>query len=227
MLRVARGRPLPLRRSRGAVPSVLALPLAAPPARAGVRRRAQEHVLPRHAAAARGSCHHIGDLKNVETLRLVRGGGRALRAPVRGRARGRRARPAPGLPLDHVRARPRGRRAHRGAAPPRPPRRRAGRARRDRRRRSARSSTAPGSGPTARSGAASCWSGDLRGCERGGHLWPVRLPGGDRAVARAVADGVRVAGGGRVPRRAAASPASTRGAGDAVARMARPGSARR
>ena len=44
--------------------------------------------------------------------------------------------------------------------------------------------------------------GDLRGCERAGHLWPVRLPGGDARGARAVADGVLVADGRRVPRRA-------------------------
>ena len=67
VLRVARGRPLPMRRSRGAVPSVLALPTAAP-----------RHVLACGAelkstfCVARGRrawvSHHIGDLKNVETL---------------------------------------------------------------------------------------------------------------------------------------------------------------
>ena len=31
-------------------------------------------------------------------------------------------------------------------------------------------------------GAASCWSATSRDFERVGHLWPVRLPGGDRAV---------------------------------------------
>ena len=67
VLRVARGRPLPMRRSRGAVPSVLAQPPAAP-----------RHVLACGAelkstfCVARGRrawvSHHIGDLKNVETL---------------------------------------------------------------------------------------------------------------------------------------------------------------
>jgi hydrogenase maturation protein HypF len=67
VLRVARGRPLPLRRSRGAVPSVLALPVPAP-----------RHVLACGAelkstfCVARGRrawvSHHIGDLKNAETL---------------------------------------------------------------------------------------------------------------------------------------------------------------
>ena len=46
--------------------------------------------------------------------------------------------------------------------------------------------------------------GGLTGFERAGMLLPVRLPGGDRAATRAVADGVRVAGGGRGRRAAAA-----------------------
>ncbi len=67
VLRVARGRPLPLRRSRGAVPSALALPVPA-----------TRHVLACGAelkstfCVARGRrawvSHHVGDLKNVETL---------------------------------------------------------------------------------------------------------------------------------------------------------------
>jgi hydrogenase maturation protein HypF len=67
VLRVARGRPLPLRRSRGAVPSALALPVAA-----------GRHVLACGAELKSAFCvargrhawvsHHIGDLKNVETL---------------------------------------------------------------------------------------------------------------------------------------------------------------
>jgi len=67
VLRIARGRPLPLRRSRGAVPSVLALPV--PPA---------QHLLACGAelkstfCVARGRrawvSHHIGDLQNAETL---------------------------------------------------------------------------------------------------------------------------------------------------------------
>ena len=67
VLRVARGRPLPLRRSRGAVPSVLALPVAA-----------GRHVLACGAELKSTFClargrrawvgHHIGDLKNAETL---------------------------------------------------------------------------------------------------------------------------------------------------------------
>src|SRR4051812_15288188 len=67
VLRIARGRALPLRRSRGAVPSVLALPVPA-----------ARHVLACGAELKSTFClargrrawvsHHIGDLKNVETL---------------------------------------------------------------------------------------------------------------------------------------------------------------
>jgi hydrogenase maturation protein HypF len=67
VLRVARGRPLPLRRSRGAVPSVLALPIAA-----GRHLLACGAELKSAFCVARGRrawvSHHIGDLKNVETL---------------------------------------------------------------------------------------------------------------------------------------------------------------
>ena len=67
VLRIARNRPLPLRRSRGAVPSLLALPVPA-----------ARHVLATGAELKSTFClargrrawvsHHIGDLKNVETL---------------------------------------------------------------------------------------------------------------------------------------------------------------
>jgi hydrogenase maturation protein HypF len=67
VLRVAAGRPLPLRRSRGAVPSLLALPLPA-----------ARHVLACGAELKSTFClargrrawvsHHIGDLKTAETL---------------------------------------------------------------------------------------------------------------------------------------------------------------
>ena len=151
--------------------------------------------------------HHIGDLRNERDAAVVRRGHRALRAAVRGRAGGRRPRPAPRLPLDDLRARARGRRARRRPAPPRPPRRRAWPSTASAARPSGRSTTAPGSAPTGRCGAASCSVGDLRGFERAGA--PVagaaarRRPRG----APAVADGLRVAGRGRAtPSRAAAVP---------------------
>jgi hydrogenase maturation protein HypF len=67
VLRVAAGRPLPLRRSRGAVPSPLHLPL---PARRHVLACGAE--LKSTFCLARGRrpwvSHHIGDLKTAETL---------------------------------------------------------------------------------------------------------------------------------------------------------------
>ena len=52
--------------------------------------------------------------------------------------------------------------------------------------------------------------GGLRGFERAGLLFPVRLPGGDRAVARAVANGMRLADRG-LRRPGAADPRGARG----------------
>ena len=69
--------------------------------------------------------------------------------------------------------------------------------------RRARSTTAPATAPTARSGAASCWSATSRASSASGTCWPVRLPGGDARDPRAVADGLRLAGAVR-GRRAAA-----------------------
>ena len=67
VVRVVRGRPLTLRRSRGQVPGALALPVAA-----------SRHVLATGAELKNTFCvargdrawvgHHIGDLKNLETL---------------------------------------------------------------------------------------------------------------------------------------------------------------
>ena len=67
-------------------------------------------------------------------------------------------------------------------------------------------------------------AGDLDGFERAGHLWPVRLPGGDRGGAPAVADGLRLAGRGRRAR-AACAAARDRAARrwHAVAELARTG----
>ena len=100
--------------------------------------------------------------RELRDAALVRGGHRALRAAVRGRARGRRARPASRVPVDQVRAGARGRRADRRPAPPRPPGGLPRRARRDRpggrrdlRRHGLRRATAP-------SGAASCCSATWR-----------------------------------------------------------------
>ena len=174
-------------------------------AAAGLRRRAQEHLCVAKGRAPGPAPHRrpqeLGDAA------LVSRGGRALRAPVRGRARGGGARPAPRVPVDEVRARARGRRARRRPAPPRPPRGVPGRARRDRARRSGRSTTAPATAPTARSGAASCsWATCAGSSARA--TWPVRLPGGD-APCRS-RGGWPAPGSGPVRRRC---PASSRSAG--------------
>ena len=200
VLRVARGRPLPLRRSRGAVPSVLALPVPA-----------TRHVLACGAELKSTFCLARGEPRvgrpphrrpqERRDAGLVRGGRRPLREAVRGRPGRRRARPAPRLPLDHVRARARGRRARRGPAPPRPPRRLPGRARRARARPSGRSSTAPGSAPTAPSGAARSWSATCAASSAAGTCGRSRCRAATRP--RASRGGWRARGGWR--------PAATRG----------------
>ncbi len=166
--------------------------------------------------------HHIGDLANLETLQLVHRGDRALRAAVRRRARGDRARPPPGVPLDEVRAGPRGRRARRRPAPPRALRRLPGRAPASRGRRSARSTTGRATGSTARCGAA--------------RSWPATSPGGSapptsrRCACRAASRRCASRGGWRAlgcRRRSARSRrrcrASTRARWEAVASLARGG----
>ena len=172
------------------------------------------------SASTRGArawvSHHIGDLRNAETLRGLRGRGRALRAAVRRRAGDRRARPAPGVPLDEVRARARGRRATSASSTITRTSRPAWPSTASRGPRSARSTTAPATAPTARSGAASCWRATraassapgtcgrcgcraasrrsasrggwrARGCRRRSARSPRRSPGVDPARWRAVA----------------------------------------
>ena len=69
-----------------------------------LRRRAQEHLLPRQGRAGLGRPPH----RRPEELRdppLVHGGDRALRGALRGRAGAGRSRSPPGVPLHQVRPR--------------------------------------------------------------------------------------------------------------------------
>ena len=110
VVRVVRERPLLMRRSRGYVPAALDLPIAT-----------ARHLLGTGAEQKNAFCvakgdrawpsHHIGDVKNFETLTSLARRRRALREAVRGGPRGRRPRPASRLPVDALRAGARGRRA--------------------------------------------------------------------------------------------------------------------
>ncbi len=166
-----------VRRSRGYVPATF--PVADGAAAARGRRGAQEHVRarPRRPRVGRPSHRRPAQLRDAALLHRRH---RALRAAVRGHARTRRARPAPGVPLDQVRARARPAGA-RGPAPPRAPRRVPGRARRRargrrdlrrhrlRHRRHRLGRRAAARRPDVASSAL-------------GHLWPVRMPGGEAAI---------------------------------------------
>ena len=129
--RGARRRPLMLRRSRGYVPASLRAPACRPRAPAGLRRRAEEHLLRGQGRARLGRPPHRRP-RELRDAALLHRGHRALRAPVRGGAGGRGPRPAPRVPLDQVRARARRRAAGRRPAPPRAPGGLPGRARRER-----------------------------------------------------------------------------------------------
>ena len=74
VVRVVRERPLLLRRSRGYVPGALELPIAASQAPARRRRRAEERLLRRQGRSRAWPSHHIGDVKNYETLTSLRDG---------------------------------------------------------------------------------------------------------------------------------------------------------
>ena len=104
VVRVERGRVLPIRRSRGYAPRAAHPGRARPPSRAGLRRRAQEHVLPGPRAARVPVAPHRGPGERRDAA-LVHRGRRALPAAVRRRARRGRPRPASGVPVDEVRAR--------------------------------------------------------------------------------------------------------------------------
>ena len=85
VVRVAAGRPLMVRRSRGHVPAEHPAARAGRAAAARVRRRAQEHVLPRRRAARVGLAPHRRPPEPRDAA-VVRARHRALRAAVRRRS---------------------------------------------------------------------------------------------------------------------------------------------
>jgi hydrogenase maturation protein HypF len=180
VLRVAGGRPLPLRRSRGAVPSVLALPV---PARRHVLACGAE--LKSTFCLARGRRawvgHHIGDLKNAETLASFEEGvahferlfavepgvvAHDLHPDYLSTTYALAREGVEHVAVQHHHAHLAACLAEHGQTGP------------------AVGAIFDGSG-LGTDGA--MWGGeilvgDLRGFERAGHLWPVPLPGGDQAV---------------------------------------------
>ena len=225
VVRPFRGRETLLRRSRGYAPEPLGLAARLPPAGAGLRRGAEEHVLPgRGGPGVRLPPHRRpGELRDAA---VVHRRDRALPAAVRHRAGGGRARPAPGVPVHQVRAGPR-RRATWSAC----------------------STTTRTSRPawptTARTGPVigvafdgtgfgtdgTIWGGefllaDLAGFERAGHLEPVPMPGGAAAIRqpwRMAAAYLDAAYAGELPGRPGWSPARNAGRWPDVLAMARRG----
>jgi hydrogenase maturation protein HypF len=180
VLRIARGRPLPLRRSRGAVPGLLALPVPAP-----------RHVLACGAELKSAFCvargrrawvsHHIGDLKNAETLASFATGvehferlfavapqvvAHDLHPDYLSTTYALAREDADHVAVQHHHAHLAACLAEHGETGP------------------AVGAIFDGAGLGADG---TVWGGeilvgDLRGFERAGHLWPVALPGGDRAA---------------------------------------------
>ena len=177
---VPRRRPLLLRRSRGFVPDSLALPARTRAAarRAGRSSRARS-ASPR--ARARGSATTSATSSPTRCCRPTRRGSSTSSACSRSCPRSSpttstrttsrpatRSRATASRPSRSSTTTPTSRRAWPSTARPAA--------------RPARSTTARATAATARCGAARCCVGDLRDFERAAHLWPVRLPGGDRAV---------------------------------------------
>jgi hydrogenase maturation protein HypF len=168
-----------LRRSRGHVPDALALPVDAPPTLACGAELKSAFCLARGRRAWVG--HHIGDLRTWETLRSFREGvahferlfeiaptvvAHDLHPDYLATAYALEREDVEHVGVQHHHAHLAACLAEHGET---------GRALG-----AIYDGTGYGADGTAWGG--ELLSGDLRDCERGGHLWPVRLPGGDRAA---------------------------------------------
>ena len=126
--------------------------------------------------------HHIGDLRNADTLAAFREGIGTSSGCSPSRPRSSPTTCIPTISSTVLRARARGRRARSACSTITPTSPRAWPSTARPTPRSARSTTARGSAPTERCGAARSWSAICAGSRAPAHLLPVRLPGGDRAA---------------------------------------------
>lgn len=180
VVRVARGRPLPLRRSRGAVPSLLALPLPA-----GRQVLACGAELKNTFCLVRGRrawvSHHIGDLRTAETLASFQEGVRHFERlfAVTPEVVAHDLHPdylsttyalarddVEHIAVQHHHAHLAACLAEHGEQGPA----------------IGAIFDGTGFGPDGTVWGGEILVGDLHGFERAGHLWPVALPGGDQAV---------------------------------------------
>ncbi|HEX6743206.1 MAG TPA: Sua5/YciO/YrdC/YwlC family protein, partial [Solirubrobacteraceae bacterium] len=179
VVRAAAGRPMMLRRSRGHVPAALALPLAAPTLLACGAELKSTFCVAKGARAWVG--HHIGDLRNEETLRSFTEGvahfeelfavapevvAHDLHPDYLSTTYALAREGVEHIGVQHHHAHLAAVLAEHGERGP------------------AIGAIYDGTGYGTD---ATVWGGELLaggldGFERAGHLWPVRLPGGDRAV---------------------------------------------
>ena len=152
------------------------------PPPAGLRRRAEEHLRGREGRARLGGPPR-GRPRELRDAALVHGRHRPLPAPVRGRARGGGARPASRVPVHEARASSSTASAWSGCSTTTPTWPRAWPS-------TARPRPAVGAifDGTGYGEDGTVWGGellfgDLAGFERAGLLFPVRMPGGEAAIA--------------------------------------------
>ena len=225
VLRAVPGRrPLLMRRSRGFVPDSLALPVrrgAATCSRAAPSSRARS-ASPR--ASGRGSATTSATSRRTRCCRPSRRGSSTSSGCSRSCPRWSPTTSTPTTSRPATRWPARASRSSRSSTTtPTSPRASPSTARPARR--SARSTTAPATGSDGTVWGGELLVGDLRDFERAGHLWPVRLPGGDRAVRQPWRMAMRVAARGGLGR--AAARGRTRSAPSRSPSSCAPGSPRR